>query len=137
LAPPQEGLKLTGRRVLLRPMRTEDIARQHEFSQDVELFGLDCARPRVSPLEAAQALYDARFAIEADGAYIGYCGLSGLLHPYRSMELGMMIGDRADWGRGYGREVVALLLRYAFPYPGAWRLSSPHAPGTSRRFAVT
>ena len=33
-----------------------------------------------------------------------------------------MIGDRAYWGRGYGREVVKLLLDYGFRYLGARRI---------------
>ena len=32
---------LKGERVVLRPMRQEDIARQHEFDQDLGLYGLD------------------------------------------------------------------------------------------------
>lgn len=39
---------LKGNKVVLRPMRPEDIARQHEFNQDLELYGLDSAYPRVS-----------------------------------------------------------------------------------------
>ena len=44
---------LKGERVLLRPVRQDDVARQHEFDQDLELYGLDCAAPRVSSLEKA------------------------------------------------------------------------------------
>jgi hypothetical protein len=43
--------------VLLRPMKAEDVPRQHEFNQDVELYGLDCAVLRPSPLEHAQEFY--------------------------------------------------------------------------------
>jgi len=123
---------LSGKRVLLRPMRREDVPRQHEFDQDVELYGLDCARPRVSPLERAQDFYETRtradenvapFAIEADGKYVGYCGLMGLRNRYGNLELGIMIGDREYWGRGYGREVIGLLLRYGFHHLGARRIA--------------
>ncbi len=123
---------LRGDRVLLRPMKQEDIARQHEFNQDPELYGLDSTYPRVSPLESAQAFYESRtrkddnlapFAIEADGKYIGYCGLSGLQDRHGRLELGIMIGDRDYWGRGYGREVIRLLLDYAFRYLGARRIT--------------
>ena len=37
---------LKGERVLLRPMKAEDVPRQHEFNQSIELYGLDCAVPR-------------------------------------------------------------------------------------------
>jgi RimJ/RimL family protein N-acetyltransferase len=121
-----------GNRVLLRPMQPEDITRQHEFSQDPELYGLDCDYPHVSPLERARALYETRttkpdentafFAIEADRKYIGDYGLMGLHNRYGNLELGIMIGDRAYWGRGYGRECVKLLLDYGFHYLGVRRI---------------
>ena len=122
---------LKGNRVLLRPMKPEDIPRQHEFNQDVELYGLDSSYPRVSPFEKAQAFYQERtkfdeniapFAIEADGQYIGYCSLMHLQNRYGNLELGILIGDREYWGRGYGREAIKLLLDYGFRYLGARRI---------------
>lgn len=121
-----------GRNVVLRPMIQEDVARQHAFNQDPELYGLDSTYPHVSPLERAQAFYEHRtqsddnlatFAIEADGKYIGYCSLMDLQNRHGNLELGVMIGDRAYWGRGYGRETVQLLLAYAFRYLGARRIA--------------
>lgn len=65
----------------------------------------------------------ASFAIEADGQYIGFCSLYNLLNPNGNLELGITIGDRAYWGRGYGREAVTLLLTYGFHYLGARRIA--------------
>ena len=42
---------LCGERVTLRPMRQEDVARQHAFNQDLELYSLDCSAPQVAPLD--------------------------------------------------------------------------------------
>jgi RimJ/RimL family protein N-acetyltransferase len=121
-----------GEKVLLRPMTAQDIARQHEFNQDVELYGLDSTYPPVSPINRAQAFYDSRtaydaniapFAIEADGQYIGYCSLMHLQHPHGNFELGILIGDRAYWGRGYGRDCIKLLLDYGFRYLGGRRIN--------------
>jgi RimJ/RimL family protein N-acetyltransferase len=123
---------LNGEKVLLRPMRQQDIDRQHEFNQDLELYGLDSTYPRVSPLETAQAFYESRtkfdeniapLAIEADGKYIGFCSLMNLQNRYGNIELGIMVGDREYWGRGYGREAVNLLLHYGFHYLDARRIA--------------
>jgi RimJ/RimL family protein N-acetyltransferase len=121
-----------GEKVILRPIKEEDIPRLYEFSQDVELFGLDCAHPMAAPLERIRANYQdwwikedhhkSFFAIEADGKYIGDCGLMGLGNPHGTAELGILIGDRAYWGRGYGRDAVRLLLRYGFHYLGLRRI---------------
>src|SRR5262245_44320324 len=82
---------LKGEKVLLRPMTREDIARQHQFNQDPELYVLDSTRPCPAPLEMAESFYEHRnkgddsmaaFAIEADEVYIGSCELMGLNHPH-------------------------------------------------------
>jgi RimJ/RimL family protein N-acetyltransferase len=122
---------LKGNKVLLRPMIQNDVTRQHEFNQDIELYGLDSSAPNVSPLASAQAFYESRtahnpdvapFAIEADGQYIGYCGLRHLQDRHGNLELGMLIGDRAYWGRGYGRDAIRLLLDFGFRFLGARRI---------------
>lgn len=113
-------------------MKPDDVTRQHEFDQDLELYGLDCAAPHVSSRDRAQAFYETRtradencapFAIEAGGKYIGYCGLMNIQNRHGNVELGIMIGDRGYWGRGYGREVVNLLLNYGFHFLGARRIA--------------
>ena len=77
-------------------------------------------------LERLQAEFDqeaskggrdgARFAIEADGILIGQCALFNINAHAQSCELGITIGDKNYWGRGYGRESVALLVGYAFQH---------------------
>ena len=56
----------------------------------------------------------AGFAIEADGKFIGQCALFNFSETAQTCELGITIGDRAYWGRGYGREAIGLLLDYGF-----------------------
>jgi len=45
---------------------------------------------------------------------IGFVELDGILWPHRVGWLGLGIGERANWGKGYGREMLALALRFAF-----------------------
>ncbi len=120
-----------GEKVILRPGKEEDIPRLYEFGQDAELFGLDCAPPYARSMERVRADYESWakedphksfFAIEADGKYIGDCGLMGLGNPNGSADLGVFIGDREYWGRGYGRDAVRLLLHYGFHYLGLRRI---------------
>lgn len=123
---------LKGDTTLLRPMTRDDIARQHDFNQDPELYVLDGSEPRPAPRERAESFYENRakedagfapFAIEADGHYIGSCELMGLKDRHGNFSLGIQIGDRAYWGRGYGREVIRLLLAYGFEGCGARRIA--------------
>ncbi|MCD4849157.1 MAG: GNAT family N-acetyltransferase [Candidatus Aegiribacteria sp.] len=120
-----------GERVLLRPVKKEDIPRQHEFYQDVDIHLLNAGLPHVFPIERAEEMYELCtkkdkyadfFAIEADEKYIGFCSLRhSEIYP-GSHVLGITIGDRDYWGQGYGKEVVNLLLHYGFHYLGARRI---------------
>ena len=56
------------------------------------------------------------FAIELASSreHIGNCGLQSA-HPVdRSAELGVMIGAKAHWGRGYGFDALRTLLTFGF-----------------------
>lgn len=116
---------LKGARVVLRPMEPEDALVLTGYSNDVEVELLSGGTPPIPyPAEFWRSLIERRakaegrpeadFVIEADGRTIGYCGLFHFEHTARRAELGITIGDRAYWGRGYGREVVGLLLDYGF-----------------------
>lgn len=57
------------------------------------------------------------FAIEAqDGVYIGNIGLHSIQRENRKAMLGIIIGDRAYWGQGYGTDAIRALLGWAFDY---------------------
>jgi len=116
---------LRGERVTLRATIREDLRSLWHFENDlgfVVVGGGDPPEP--VPLERLQSEFDkeasdppqdkVEFAIEADGSYIGRCGLYDIDRTARHAELGIGIGDREYWGRGYGREAVGLLLDYAF-----------------------
>ena len=116
---------LQGERVLLRALRRDDLELLCAYNNDleVELAG-GGSPPMPQPLERLRAEYDtqasaggrdnAQFAIEADGKFIGQCALFNFDETAHTCELGIAIGDKAYWGRGYGRESVRLLLDYAF-----------------------
>jgi len=45
---------------------------------------------------------------------IGNCSFMDIDHTARSAEVGLFIGDKACWNKGYGTEVMRLLLRTGF-----------------------
>ncbi len=120
---------LIGDRLTLRAVERDDLPRILAFNNDiaVELAGGgDPPWPQSFARLAADFERDTaaggrdggkggvNFAIEADGQIIGFCGLRDVDQFGRTAELGITIGDKAYWGRGYGREAIGLLLDYAF-----------------------
>jgi RimJ/RimL family protein N-acetyltransferase len=116
---------LKGDKVILRALTRDDLPHLNRFNNDLayELAG-GGDPPMPQALERLQAEFDreagsggrdgAKFAIEADGQFIGGCALFNFDETSRTCELGIGIGDPAYQGKGYGREAVRLLLDYAF-----------------------
>jgi RimJ/RimL family protein N-acetyltransferase len=45
---------------------------------------------------------------------VGTCGLGGELFPHGEGFVGIGIGERDQWGKGYGTDAMRVILRYAF-----------------------
>ncbi len=45
---------------------------------------------------------------------VGYLELDGILWSHRNCWMGIGIGRRENWGKGYGREAMELALKFAF-----------------------
>lgn len=52
----------------------------------------------------------------ANDELIGNCGFHNMNHISQSAELGLFIGEKKDRNKGYGSEVIELLLNYGFDY---------------------
>lgn len=116
---------LQGTNVLLRASRRDDLARLCAFNNDVAVELAGGGDPPIpQSLERLQAEFDSQsssggrngtgFVIEADGQCIGQCALFSFDQVGRTAELGITIGDKNYWGKGYGREAIKLLLAYGF-----------------------
>jgi RimJ/RimL family protein N-acetyltransferase len=116
---------LRGERVLLRPRRREDLKRLIQFTNDPEFKRLIGDWPfEPQTLERIERRFDdemregerdgPRFAIEADGQYLGFAFLYDIAEASGVCWISIGIGDSAYLGKGYGREALALLLDYAF-----------------------
>ena len=116
---------LTGDKVKLRPKRVQDAAYDYSWRQDAELCRLDAAPPILCSFEEFLENYledlhqlnrSYRFAIETpDGKHIGNCSYFNLDEAKKEAEMGIIIGDRAYWNRGYGADTIITSLKYFFP----------------------
>jgi RimJ/RimL family protein N-acetyltransferase len=118
---------LQGERVRLRGITREDLPRLWAFNNDlaVELAG-GGDPPLPQSLARLQAEFDQQaakggrdepcFAIEVEGKCIGACCLFNPNATNQTCEVGIAIGDKDYWGRGFGREALRLLVTHAFRY---------------------
>ena len=110
--------------IRLRRKSIGDARDDYTWRKDAELARLDAAEP----LETGYAQFLAEytfdlyypssnrkeFAIEKDGKHIGNCVYYNIRPVEREAELGILIGDKDSWGKGYGAEAVNLLLKHIF-----------------------
>jgi RimJ/RimL family protein N-acetyltransferase len=113
----------------LRAVEREDLRTIWKWFNDVEVglpAGNDIRPISFAELEARfeKELEDdpvTRFSMVVDGTLIGRCGLSDW-DKALSLSLSIAIGEKAYWGKGYGRTAIRLLLDYAFVHRNAHRV---------------
>jgi RimJ/RimL family protein N-acetyltransferase len=118
---------MEGEKVLLRPLRESDVEESlRVWTPELRhMYGGSLTAPAGS-LEARRAGKRAWFervgrgeeghcfAIEVDGRYIGWATLYRFDEASRSAHWRGGIENSECWGRGYGTEVIRLMLRYGF-----------------------
>ncbi len=118
-------MKIAGQKTVLRDKCLDDARDDYRWETDPELAELDATRPVKMPfaryrLDFADELRlppstSQRFGIDTlDGTHIGNCAYYNISERNREAELGIMIGDRDYWNKGYGEDVVAALLGHIF-----------------------
>ena len=116
---------IRGEKVVIRGKRIEDAPDDYAWRTDAELAKLDASQPlRMTyrdflRFSKDELLYSGgtsrRLAIDTfDGEHIGNCMYYDVDHRRGRAELGIMIGKREYWGRGYGTDAVVALLGYIF-----------------------
>jgi RimJ/RimL family protein N-acetyltransferase len=115
-----------GKRIRLRAVEREDVKKFHEWVNDPEVTrGLAMFMPLSMREEEnwfeEQLKRDPKekpLAIEVKKGrawkLIGNCGVFGISATHRFAELGIMIGDKGEWNKGYGSEAMTLLLKHGF-----------------------
>lgn len=113
---------LKGTNLSLRAITKDDLPLYVEWLNDVEVLRyLSLYRPfNIDDETDWYERYrkdDTRinFAIELNnGKHIGSIGLNDIDHRRQVAELGIVIGDKESWGKGYCTEAIGLLLEHGF-----------------------
>jgi RimJ/RimL family protein N-acetyltransferase len=115
---------LPGTLVKLRPRKLEDCANEYRWRTDKELCQLDAGVPLALTYDEFLTKYSAELefpgltytlAIDTlDGIHIGVSSVFNLDFLGGSTEIGIMIGERAYWAKGYGADALKVFTRYIF-----------------------
>ncbi|MFC1944809.1 GNAT family N-acetyltransferase [Chloroflexota bacterium] len=128
MAEPQrrkDGHMLEGQKVVLRDKAVSDASNDYAWRIDPDLAHYDGVKPlKLSFAEFFLSYRDEievpyqnkhRFAIDTlDGKHIGNCMYYNVDRVVGEAELGIVIGDREYWNRGYGKEAISILVDHLF-----------------------
>lgn len=116
---------ILGEKIRLRAKRLSDAHNDYQWQTDPELARLDATPLLTISFSKYLADYTKAlrqppanrhtFAIETfDGKQIGNCVYYNVDRTKGEAEVGIMIGHRQYWGKGYGTDAVTTLVNYIF-----------------------
>jgi RimJ/RimL family protein N-acetyltransferase len=124
MEPEQPILNIVGQKVCLGPVQRRLLPLYQHWLNDFEVARTLMIQMRSVTLEAEEAWYDRITKSQRDVVFaiyertglrpIGNTGLHNIDHFNRTADFGILIGEKACWGKGYGTESTRLMLDYAF-----------------------
>jgi RimJ/RimL family protein N-acetyltransferase len=113
------------KRINLRHKRISDAREDYSWQTDPELSELDAASPLNMSYQQFLSEFNFdltypsssrhEFAIDnLEGEHVGNCVYYNVNQVESKAEIGIMIGNRNYWNKGYGTEAVNALLEYIF-----------------------
>lgn len=109
----------------LRPLTTDDATdaylgwlNDHEVTRGLETGVFPSTKESLIDFirKTSQSRDNIIFAIvdKSSGKHIGNIKLGNINWVHRHGELGILIGDKTAWGKGFGTDACGLLVKYAF-----------------------
>lgn len=126
-------MQIKGQRIFLRQLVEEDVGEDYlGWMQDPlvtrylesrdQTQTLDTLRAFVRNLNSSSRDYLFGIFLVQGDEHIGNIKIGSIREPHRSADLGLIVGRRSAWGKGYGTEAIALATRHAFEQLGLNKL---------------
>lgn len=126
-------MHIQGQRIFLRTLDEHDVGEEYlSWMRDTEVTRyLEC-RDQAQTIESLRAFVRSKntsprdhlfgiFLLQGD-EHIGNIKIGSIREPHRSADLGLIIGKRSAWGKGYGTEAIALATLYGLEKLGLNKL---------------
>lgn len=114
---------LDGDCIYLRPHELENVDNFYKWFNDPEIRRLIGEVYPLSKIEAKEKFeswikeknsVSLSIMTKKDNKWIGIIGLININNAHRHAEIGIVIGEKDYWSKGYGREAIKLILNYGF-----------------------
>ncbi|REG04689.1 GNAT family N-acetyltransferase [Pelolinea submarina] len=117
---------ITGKHIRLRAITKGDLAQFVIWMNDPDVFRNTSMFAPLSPEQEEQWYQDTlthrveeqplAIEVKTDGGWklVGDVGLMNLDQRIRSAEIGIFIGDKSCWDKGYGTEALQMILDFGF-----------------------
>jgi RimJ/RimL family protein N-acetyltransferase len=120
-------MKIKGSKVILRPKIHSDAENDYRWQIDPELSALDAMKPySLSFQEFYREYIDilknphpnrVTFGVDTyEGKHIGNCVYYNIDDVKHETEIGIMIGNRDYWNKGYGTDIISTLIDHIFQH---------------------
>src|SRR5579859_879824 len=128
-----QEIPLRGERILLRRPTLNDASRVFHWERDNEVWRYDPHRPFSESMIEFLPIFERNYVrgngrqfwfIIEDETHtpIGTITYFNIDYRLGQAEIGLGIGDKSRWGKGYGAEAIATLTSYLFSQPGIVRV---------------
>lgn len=118
--------RLKGTRLLLRPIEKKDLMKLNEWKNKEDVYkylgggylpvSMDIQEKWMDSLMDTTGDNKRFLMEEASGKCIGMVGLYRINWIHRTCELGILIGETGEQGKGYGKEACALIEDFALRF---------------------
>lgn len=116
---------ITGNKVIIRTKKLSDARDDYTWESDHELAELDAVYALTIPFSRYLSEYSSElrrpyinsryFGVDTlEGKHIGNCSFYHFDEARGETEVGIMIGDRGYWDKGYGNDAMTALVDYIF-----------------------
>ncbi|GBU28227.1 acetyltransferase [Treponema sp. R8-4-B8] len=113
--------KLVGKKCYLSPIDVNDVEKFTEWLNDIEVTKYLIVYPNIISIENEKGFLEKlskehTYSIIDNGTneLIGNCGYGSIDNINQTAEVGIFIGNKKYWNKGYGTEALSLLLDYGF-----------------------